>query len=103
MAHPRSNHTSSISRTPLAAQPRHLCDGCLGDTRNNLEVCCARRAQATELLAAGFPCVDVSKAGRRQGMGGTETSLVRHVFRLLRQARQDGHPVQWVLLENVSS
>ena len=40
--------------------------------------------QATELLAAGFPCVDVSRAGLRRGLDGQSTGLVRHVFRLLR-------------------
>lgn len=28
------------------------------------------RAQETELVAAGFPCVDVSRAGLRKGMEG---------------------------------
>ena len=49
-----------------------------------------------DLLAASFPCVDVSRAGSRQGIDGAATGLVRHVFRLLR-----GRRVPWVLLENV--
>lgn len=57
--------------------------------------------QDTELLAAGFPCVDVSRAGLRKGMDGHCTSLVRHVFRLLSRAKEDRRPVPWVLLENV--
>ena len=55
----------------------------------------------TELLAAGFPCVDVSRAGLRAGLGGSGTGLVRHVFRLLRESARHGRPVPWVLLENV--
>jgi len=51
-----------------------------------------------ELVAAGFPCQDLSQAGRTQGMRGSESSLVSHVFRLL-----DTHDVPWVLLENVSN
>lgn len=39
--------------------------------------------QETELLVAGFPCVDVSRAGLRRGLEGQSTGLVRHVFRLL--------------------
>ena len=39
--------------------------------------------QETELLTAGFPCVDVSRAGLRRGLEGQSTGLVRHVFRLL--------------------
>lgn len=30
------------------------------------------------------------------------SGLVRHVFRLLRSAKEQGQPVPWVLLENVS-
>ena len=51
----------------------------------------------TELVAAGFPCQDLSQAGRTVGIGGARSSLVGHVFRLL-----DGARVPWVLLENVS-
>ncbi|WIA22484.1 hypothetical protein OEZ85_004780 [Tetradesmus obliquus] len=57
----------------------------------------------TELLAAGFPCIDVSRAGLRAGLEGASTGLVRHVFRLLAQARSDQRPVPWVLLENVEA
>lgn len=46
------------------------------------------RPQETELLAAGFPCVDVSRAGLRRGLEGQSTGLVRHVFRLLQASAQ---------------
>lgn len=60
------------------------------------------KLQDTELVAAGFPCIDVSRAGLRQGLNGHATSLVRHVFRLLEKALRDNRGVPWVLLENVS-
>lgn len=50
----------------------------------------------TELVAAGFPCQDLSQAGRTAGMDGEKSSLVFEVFRLLERRR-----VPWVLLENV--
>ena len=50
----------------------------------------------TDLLSAGFPCQDLSQAGRTDGIGGSRSGLVRHVFRLLRK-----RPVPWVLIENV--
>ncbi len=52
-------------------------------------------------MTAGFPCIDVSRAGLKRGMGGQATSLVRHVFRLLERALRDNRGVPWVLLENV--
>jgi DNA (cytosine-5)-methyltransferase 1 len=49
------------------------------------------------LVTAGFPCQDLSQAGKTGGIGGSRSGLVDHVFRLLDKTR-----VPWVLLENVS-
>jgi DNA (cytosine-5)-methyltransferase 1 len=50
-----------------------------------------------EVLTAGFPCQDLSQAGKTAGIGGARSSLVGQVFRLL-----DDRAVPWVVLENVS-
>jgi DNA (cytosine-5)-methyltransferase 1 len=50
-----------------------------------------------EVLAAGFPCQDLSQAGMTAGIDGERSGLVQHVFRLL-----DARPAPWVVLENVS-
>lgn len=52
--------------------------------------------KSVELLAAGFPCQDLSQAGRTAGIRGARSGLVGEVFRLLA-----ARPVKWVLLENV--
>ena len=52
----------------------------------------------TNMLAAGFPCQDLSISGRREGITGSRSSLVSHVFRLLDKSRD---PLSWLLLENV--
>jgi len=57
----------------------------------------------TEMLAAGFPCIDVSRAGLRTGLNGQSTGLVRHIFRLLKKAAQNNRAIPWVLLENVEA
>jgi len=49
-----------------------------------------------EMIAAGFPCQDLSQAGLTRGIDGAQSGLVSHVFELLQQRR-----VPWVLLENV--
>ena len=49
-----------------------------------------------DLLAAGFPCQDLSQVGRTQGLNGKKSTIVSHVFRMLKQTR-----TPWVLLENV--
>jgi DNA (cytosine-5)-methyltransferase 1 len=55
-----------------------------------------RLPRDVNLVVAGFPCQDLSQAGLTKGLGGQQSSLVDHVFRLLR--KQD---IPWVVLENV--
>lgn len=50
----------------------------------------------TSLVVAGFPCQDLSQAGRTRGIEGSRSGLIGHVFRLIREQR-----TPWVLLENV--
>lgn len=51
---------------------------------------------ATEVLCAGFPCQDLSQAGRTAGLDGERSGLIGEVFRLLRRKR-----VKTVVVENV--
>ncbi|GGK69522.1 DNA cytosine methyltransferase [Nocardia camponoti] len=51
----------------------------------------------TELVAAGFPCQDLSQAGRTAGITGRRSGLVDEVFRLVRRQRGP----RWLLIENV--
>ncbi|MFX0573176.1 DNA cytosine methyltransferase [Nocardia nepalensis] len=51
----------------------------------------------TELVAAGFPCQDLSQAGRTAGITGQRSGLVDEVFRLVRRQRGP----RWLLIENV--
>lgn len=55
---------------------------------------------SVDLLTAGFPCQDLSQAGRTKGIRGRNSGLVGHVFRLLDSAGKRGP--KWLLLENVS-
>jgi DNA (cytosine-5)-methyltransferase 1 len=51
-----------------------------------------------DVIAAGFPCQDLSQAGRTAGIGGRQSSLVKEVFKRL-GTRSKGP--RWLLLENV--
>ena len=53
--------------------------------------------RGTELVAAGFPCQDISQAGKTHGISGKNSGLVNEIFRLLEKS-----DVPNVLLENVS-
>ncbi|MGH3979899.1 MAG: DNA cytosine methyltransferase [Pseudonocardiaceae bacterium] len=54
------------------------------------------RLPEVDVVTAGFPCTDLSQAGRTVGIHGRESSLVNHLFRLL-----EGSSPRWVVVENV--
>jgi DNA (cytosine-5)-methyltransferase 1 len=49
-----------------------------------------------DICAAGFPCQDLSQAGRTAGIDGKQSGLIGEVFRLASQSN-----IRWLLLENV--
>ena len=48
------------------------------------------------IITGGFPCQDLSVAGRRQGLAGERSGLFWHIIRLVDEL----HP-RWIVLENV--
>ena len=74
-------------RFPEAAMTR--------DIRRTNEVCSSVSAKS-DLLTAGFPCTDLSQAGRVQGFAGGRSSLIHYALRILKS-----RPFAHVLLENV--
>lgn len=51
-----------------------------------------------DLICGGFPCQDVSSAGKRRGIGGERSGLWWHFARVVRQVRP-----RFVIVENVAS
>jgi DNA (cytosine-5)-methyltransferase 1 len=58
-----------------------------------------RALPKADVVAAGFPCNDLSQVGPATGIGGTQSRLVSEVFRLVQRGRRT-QPL-WLLLENV--
>jgi DNA (cytosine-5)-methyltransferase 1 len=54
-----------------------------------------------DVVAAGFPCTDLSQAGRTAGITGDQSGLVAHVFEVLRIAERRSRRLPWLLIENV--
>ena len=48
----------------------------------------------------GAPCQDFSVAGKRAGLDGDRSSLVREIFRLLEEQEEKNRP-EWIIYENV--
>jgi DNA (cytosine-5)-methyltransferase 1 len=55
-----------------------------------------RRPARVDVLAAGFPCQDVSDSGLRAGIEGEHSGLWAHVARLVRELRP-----RYLIVENV--
>lgn len=53
-----------------------------------------------DLVTAGFPCTDLSQAGRTAGITGENSGLVRHVFEALNASRK-GASLPTLFIENV--
>ncbi len=55
-----------------------------------------------DLVTAGFPCQDLSQAGKTAGLAGHRSGLIGEVFRLLEQRKSARRAVPFVVVENVS-
>jgi DNA (cytosine-5)-methyltransferase 1 len=51
-----------------------------------------------DVIVGGFPCQDISNAGRGVGIGGERSGLWSEMFRLIRDVRPT-----WAIIENVSA
>ena len=60
----------------------------------------ARNIPRADIWTFGAPCQDFSIAGRRTGLDGGRSSLVREVFRLLGERQKEDRP-EWIIYENV--
>jgi DNA (cytosine-5)-methyltransferase 1 len=66
------------------------------DAKLEGDVAVLKSVPKVDLLTAGFPCTDLSQAGRTAGIGGKASGLVSNVFRLLKSANPT-----WLVFENV--
>lgn len=64
----------------------------LGDVRNVTK----RRAGTADVVCGGFPCQDLSVAGKRKGLAGERSGLWFEFHRVIEECRP-----RWVVVENV--
>ncbi len=90
-------------QTPLLfCENDHAAQAVLGsrfpDVPVSDDVSTLKKLPSCDLLLAGFPCQDLSQAGKKVGIGGNSSGLVAHLFRLISTARPKP---KWIVVENV--
>lgn len=54
-----------------------------------------------DVLAFGFPCQDLSNAGRQAGLDGSRSGLFFEAIRIIKEMQHAGRAPTWLLIENV--
>lgn len=92
----RAGHETTLL-CELEPGARAVLDFHFPTVRKHDDVCTLQKLpRGTSILTGGFPCQDLSQAGKTKGITGVRSGLVGEVFRLLSNQR-----VPWVVLENV--
>lgn len=81
---------------------RKIYEVIFGREPESSDICAVRGTDLpiSDCWCFGAPCQDFSIAGIRAGLGGDRSSLVREVFRLVRETSEEHRP-EWLLYENV--
>lgn len=90
------HHSVMLCEVDPAA--RYVLERHFADTKISADVTALKGLPRCDVLTAGFPCQDLSQAGRRRGIEGPNSGLVDTVFDLLRKERK---APTWIVLENV--
>lgn len=67
---------------------------------NDIRRVYARDIPKADCWCFGAPCQDFSVAGKRAGLNGDRSSLIREIFRLLEEQKEKDRP-EWLIYENV--
>ena len=76
-----------------------------GEVRNYGDISKVEKLDYADLWTYGFPCQDISLAGKQAGVvqGVTRSGLLCEVERLLRRAKEDGELPKYLIMENVKN
>lgn len=75
-----------------------------GDTYNYGDISKVDSLKQADFWTYSFPCTDISKAGKMEGITeSTRSGLILQVERLLRVAQNKGELPMYLMLENVST
>lgn len=69
---------------------------------NDITKVVANDMPRAEMWVAGFPCQDISLAGRQQGINGFRSGLFFEIIRLVQETKEEDRP-KLIFLENVKN
>lgn len=93
-----------VAKAPRALLAHHWPEvPCYDDVQTLTADRLAADGIAVDVLCGGFPCQDLSYAGKGAGLAGERSGLWFQIARILRELRDAGRPVRVVILENVSA
>jgi DNA (cytosine-5)-methyltransferase 1 len=98
---PTVRRWDDIKTFPPNASPQRLsCAGCEAQPKSEVEQFGNGNpeAWAVDLICGGFPCQDISTAGKRAGLHGDRSGLFFEAIRVVELLRP-----RWLLLENVAA
>lgn len=72
------------------------------DLRDLWDVDTAELPRPVDLIAASFPCIDLSLAGKRGGLGGEHSGAFWAFVRVLEELKKAGDEPRCLMIENVS-
>ena len=72
--------------------------GCCGSDHENSLNCTRKHLSPVDILSGGFPCQDISNAGKRAGIDGERSGLWSEYARIIRELRP-----RYVVVENVAA
>lgn len=98
--HESGHRTVLLSEIDPAA--REVLAANFADSELRADIAQVEGLPEVDLVAAGFPCQDLSQAGGKKGISGEKSGLVSHIFRLLEGAQKANQLPPFVLIENVS-
>lgn len=88
----------TIFQCEISEQARAILNARFPGVSFKTDITKVRSLPKVDVVAAGFPCQDLSQAGRAQGIRGINSSLVNYVFDLIAKKREKPN---WIVLENV--
>tara|TARA_Y100001973_G_scaffold71867_1_gene104817 strand:- start:2398 stop:3222 length:825 start_codon:yes stop_codon:yes gene_type:complete len=68
---------------------------------NDITTINTEELESVDILCAGFPCQDISVAGKQEGINGKKSGLFWEMWRIIRDFREQGRTIPLLLLENV--